>query len=169
MKFRQGTILSGAVVLLMNCLPLPALAGVSVANTRSATLDFTNDSGITHTLTPVPGVPASAPANTVLANGAISSIDGGKYMYALRYTPNFPKQTSGGFREIARLLGQQNESNKLMIMMQSKYEMKTNAKLNIRYWTEAAASREYTVVKEGSDVTPIDTYITSIDALIYTP
>lgn len=169
MKFRQGTILSGAVVLLMNCLPLPALAGVGVANTQSATLDFTNDSGITHTLTPVPGVSPSAPADTVLANGVISSIDGGKYLFALRYTPNFPKQSSGSFRDVARLSGQQNESNKLMIVMKSDDEMKTDTALNIRYWPEAAAHREYTVVKQNNDVTPIDTYITSIDALIYTP
>lgn len=172
MKHYHRTVISAAVVALMAGAALPAQATPSVgaANTKTATLDFSNPSGVTHTLTPVANVSPSAPVDTVLADGDVKALDSGSHRFAVRWTPDDPNQSISGDGWSANIRGTADASHVISAYLKTIQD--TSYDTNLKYWVANSAATEFTykIKKTGSTTspTPADTYVISLDAAIYT-
>lgn len=171
MKHYHRTVISAAVVALMAGAALPAQATPSVgtANTKTATLDFSNPSGVTHTLTVVPGVGPSAANNTVLANGVIKATDSSSQRFGVRWTPTATNITIDSSHWGATIKGESDATHQLYVNV-NLGPAESHWNDTVQYWIQDTAGTEatYTVKKHNGVTTPADTYVLSLDAAIYT-
>lgn len=171
MKHYHRTVISAAVVALMAGAALPAQATPSVgtANTKTATLDFSNPSGVTHTLVAATGLSTHMAQYANFATGTITPTDNASHRLALRFTPDLPAQVVDSTNNDATISGTNTATNKLHAHL-SAASMSWDT--SVKYWvtTESVANETYYVKKaDASSVEiPADTYVVSIDAAIYT-
>lgn len=138
------------------------------AATASADVEFTQPALLTNTLTAVQGLVAGKNyKNQTVANGTITTIDGGDNRYAIRVSNGEVNQSD---RDSMDIQGNNKPENKLTVKT-NLGAVNTKTDINGHRYTispTAAKSIRYFVEVTSANPVPADTYTIQTEAYIYT-